>query len=601
MVRYQIEISDPVAHLLKINCVIETSQSPQQFRLPSWIPGSYMIRDFAKHVIEFHAADQEGKELLARKVDKSTWEVDAKGGYIKLTYFVYAWDLSVRGAHCDQTHAFFNGTSVFLEVLGQAEQACLLGLKAPEFKEGKHWSVATSMSSAPEDISDNPAEIYGFGDYYCENYDELIDHPFEIADLECKTFYIEGVRHDFAVYGRHNTDLDRVIQDLTKICQAQVDVFGGLPEELDRYVFLVTLLPSGYGGLEHRASTALHASYKDLPNKGEVDISESYQKFLGLCSHEYFHTWNVKRIKPQTFIPFDLTREQHTELLWFFEGVTSYFDDLALVTSGVVKTQDYLTSLSKTITHVYRSGGRLKQSLAESSFDAWTKFYKQDENAPNAIVSYYTKGSLVALCLDATIREKSQNTKSLKDVMRYVWQHYAKKGKGLTEAEMPSIIYSATEVNVESFLRNTVYSSADLPLEEALSYFGIDLEWRAAKTYKDMGGKPIEKPVDVNLGVMLKQHASGAQLHFVYHDGNAFRAGLSAGDIIVAVNHRQVTSDTIEEMISQLSVGDFVEFHAFRREELNTFSTHLIEAEKNTAELKINEDKETSAEDWFNL
>ncbi len=372
--------------------------------MPAWIPGSYLIRDFSRQLDTLQARCK-GKAIAVRKTGNHTWRCAPCRGPLAIDYTVYAWDLSVRGAHFDESHAFFNGTSVFLGVIGQTNEPCHVKLVPPTQARG--WKVYTSLPIA----SGHPdaAKQYGFGVYAAPDYDALIDHPVEMGTPQVLRFKAHGAAHEMVFTGvAPKLDMARIARDVQKICAAQIALFDPVGKQapfLDsasRYVFMVMVTGDGYGGLEHRASTALMTSRYDLPSLG-VEPTEGYQTFLGLVSHEYFHTWNVKRIKPAAFAPYNLSRENHTRLLWVFEGFTSYYDDLMLLRSGVIGENDYLRLLGKTISAVHRGAGRHKQSVAESSFDAWTRYYKQDENSPNVLVSYYTKGSLIALGLDAVL------------------------------------------------------------------------------------------------------------------------------------------------------------------------------------------------------
>ncbi len=292
---------------------------------------------------------------------------------------------------------------------------------APEGPAYRAWRVATTLPSAG-------AAPWGFGAYRAANYDELIDHPVEMADFLVASFEAGGATHDVAITGKVNVDLDRLTTDLARICQWQVDLFGGARgcrAPFDRYLFQVAAVGDGYGGLEHRSSTSLCCKRDELPAPGMEGVTDDYRSFLGLASHEYFHSWNVKRIKPAAFVPYDLARESYTRQLWAFEGITSYYDDLALVRCGVIDAGSYLELLGQTITGVLRTPGRHVQSVADSSFDAWIKFYRRDENAPNAVVSYYAKGALVALALDLTLRDAGA---SLDDLMRLLWQRHGAGG-----------------------------------------------------------------------------------------------------------------------------------------------------------------------------
>ena len=369
----------------------------QKFSLPTWIPGSYLIREFAKHVVRIRA--QSGRKVLRMvKLDKNAWQVEPFDAPVTVTMEIYAWDLSVRGAHLDTTHAFFNGPAVFLQVEGREDEPVEVEILAPKGAKYRNWRIATAMKR-------KGAKPYSFGTYEAANYDELIDHPVEIGTFTLATFKACGVQHDIAISGRHRADMRRLARDLKILCETQIRFFGE-PAPMDRYVFLVTTVGDGYGGLEHRASTALLCARNDLPSVGLDKPSSGYRTFLGLASHEYFHTWNIKRIKPAAFTPYNLARENYTTLLWAFEGFTSYYDDLLLVRSGLLSRNTYLDTLGRNVTSLLRTGGRKKQTVAESSFDAWIKYYRTDENTPNAGVSYYGKGSLIGLSLDLLIRNQ---------------------------------------------------------------------------------------------------------------------------------------------------------------------------------------------------
>ncbi len=567
-IEYRIRPLDPGAHLFEVSCTVpEPDPAGQVFRLPAWIPGSYMIRDFARNIVTLRA-EAGGEACGLEKLDKHSWRAQAlpAGGALTLTYQVYAWDLSVRAAHLDTTHGFFNGTSVFLAVEGQTGRPCLVDIERPEHAACRDWKLITALPRARGERG--AARAYGFGRYRAADYDELIDHPVEMGNFTLASFEAGGVPHDIALTGRHDCDTARLMADLKRVCEWQQALFGA-PAPMDYYAFLAFVVGDGYGGLEHRASTALMASRKDLPWPGMEGVPEGYKSFLGLCSHEYFHTWNVKRIKPAAFTPYDLSVENHTRLLWAFEGFTSYYDDLALVRSGVISTEDYLGLLGKTIANVLRGAGRLKQSVAESSFDAWTKYYRQDENAPNAIVSYYGKGALVALALDLQLRAGSEGKCSLDDLMRLLWQRHGLGGTGVAE---DGIFEAVREVGgarlgakLARWLRNAVEGTDDLPLARLLKSCGVD--YRA-----EPGSKAP------TLGVKLAGGNGGAKLATVYDGGPAQAAGLSAGDVLVAVDGLKASAKDLDEMLGRRRAGEEVEVHAFRRDELMRFDVTLGEA-----------------------
>ena len=585
-IKYTVNLYKPHAHIFKVTLEINTpNKAGQILSLPAWIPGSYMIRDFAKNIISINAFSN-NKLINIKKLDKSTWQVEAINTAISIEYEVYAWDLSVRSAHFDMTHAFFNGTSLFLMPHDFEYEACSVNIEQPHAHctEYSKWKVATSLNK-------KNINSLGFGQYHAIDYDDLVDHPVEIGTHSEFDFLVENITHKMALTGIHRADNKRLIQDLTKICQTHCTLFGELPV-LEEYIFLTMVTGDGYGGLEHRSSTSLMCSRDDLPLTTEpAEPNEKYRNFLGLCSHEYFHTWNIKRIKPQGFMPYDLTTETYTRQLWAFEGITSYYDELALVRSGVISVDSYLELIGQTITRVLRGKGRFNQSIAESSFDAWTKFYKQDESAPNTIVSYYAKGALLALCLDLTIRKYSSDEKSLDDVMRHLWNNYGKKSIGLAEGEIETIVSEITNINLSDFFVKYLYSVEELPIADLLSEVGILFNLRPTISVDDKGGKvnsDMDQTPSVSIGARFAANHLGVNITQVFSDGSAEKAGLSAGDIIIAINNLQVKKSNIDKIVESHSVGDELTIHAFRRDELKIFKLILIKAELTTCYLQVN-------------
>jgi predicted metalloprotease with PDZ domain len=573
-VRYNIVPKDLSGHLFEVSVTVaKPAADGQVFALPAWIPGSYMIREFARNIVQIRA-ESAGQKVVLTKLDKHSWQAAPCAKELTLHYQVYAWDLSVRAAHLDQSHGFFNGTSVFLQVLGQEHAKHVVDIARPEGSAYKNWRVATALPELK-------AKRYGFGSYVAANYDELIDHPVEMGDFELGSFKAHGVQHDVVFTGQvPNLDMARLTADLKKICEAQIALFE--PESkrapMQRYVFMTMAVGDGYGGLEHRASTALICARADLPVKGQKAMSDGYRTFLGLCSHEYFHTWNVKRIKPANFAPYDLRSETYTTLLWVFEGFTSYYDDLMLVRSGVIDQPAYFKLVAKTVNTVLRGSGRHKQSIAESSFDAWTKYYRQDENAPNAIVSYYTKGSLVALALDLTIRAQTKGKRSLDDVMRALWNTYGRDfyttrgGRGVSEAELEALLDSVSGLKLKRLLDRWVRGTGDLPLAALLKPFGVILA-------------DATKEVKASLGVRTAREGNDCKLANVYEGGAAHRAGLSGGDLLVAIDGLRVSATNLDSLLARYRVGDAVTVHAFRRDELLSFEVGLIADEAPQMEL----------------
>jgi len=567
-IAYSIVAKDLAGHLFGVTLTVQhPAIDGQVFALPAWIPGSYMIREFARNIVQIRA-EAGGKALALTKLDKHSWQAAPCKGAVTLHYEVYAWDLSVRTAHLDQTHAFFNGTSVFLRVLGQEHGQHQVDIVRPPDAVCHSWRVATALPELD-------AERYGFGSYIAADYDELIDHPVALGDFALATFNAHGVAHDIVVSGRvPHLDIARLKRDLKAICTTQIAFFEPKTKRapMRRYVFLTLAVGDGYGGLEHRASTALICNRADLPSTATPEgavISDGYLGFLGLCSHEYFHTWNVKRIKPAAFAPYDLQAESYTSLLWLFEGFTSYYDDLMLVRAGIIDEAAYFKLLGKTVAAVLRGSGRNKQSVADSSFDAWGKYYRQDENAPNAIVSYYTKGSLIALALDLTLRAKTGGKKSLDDVMRVLWQRFGRDfypdgRRGVTPAEVEALFDDISGVKMTPFFERYVRGTEDLPLAKLLAPFGVTL------TEKRNDAKP-------SLDVKLGRDGNDAKLAQVHEGGAAHCAGLSAGDVLVALDGLRIVGHppNLDALLARYRVGDEVALYAFRRDELMTFAATL--------------------------
>lgn len=571
-IRYAVRPSDLTAHRFEIECTI-AQPDPGEMRvsLPAWIPGSYLIRDFARHIVGFSATTG-GRPAATEKCDKQTWRITGTqpDRPLVITCEVYAWDLSVRGAYLDETRGFFNGSSVFLQVHGREDAPCLVSLQPPAGQPDTAWRVATALE--PARGLAGCAKRHGFGLYRAENYDELIDHPVEMGSFSLARFTACGVPHEIALSGRHDCDLDRLCADLKKVCEWQIRFFGE-PAPMKRYLFLITAVGEGYGGLEHRASTALICARGDLPYRGMPPMTDGYRSLLGLCSHEYFHTWNVKRIRPQAFTPYRLDRENYTTLLWAFEGITSYYDDLALLRSGVITLDDWRELIAKTLTTVRRTPGRLQQSIAESSFDAWIKFYRPDENTPNAVVSYYAKGSLVALALDLTLRAKTAGRRSLDDIMKALWTDYGQRGIGVGERDIERLAEAISDLNLQRFFAKYVRGTDELPLERLLAPFGIKLVWNGSAT-PSFGAKTAADP-------------GGLRLSTVYTGGAAERAGLAAGDLVVAIDGLRTSADTLERQLSRRMPGATVEVHAFRRDELIVRHVRLDPAQKDSARLEI--------------
>jgi predicted metalloprotease with PDZ domain len=581
-IHYEIRAPRPQAHLFAVRCTVSAPDpAGQGFALPAWIPGSYMIREFAKHVVAIRATHR-GRAVALAKTDKHTWRAAPVNGPLAIEMEVFAHDTSVRGAFLDTTRGFFNGSCVFLRVLGQEARPCSVFIAAPALTAARRWVLATSMRPTRVDAR-------GFGAYAAPDYDELIDHPVEMGALTQVTYRACRVPHVVAITGRHDADLRRLSNDLKKLCEYQIRLFGE-PAPMHRYVFLVNAVSEGYGGLEHRASTALICGRDELPRVGMRAPTEGYRTFLGLASHEYFHTWNVKRIKPAAFTPYDLDREGYTKLLWAFEGITSYYDDLTLVRTGLISRQDYLTTLARNVTSLLRNPGRRAQTVEESSWDAWIKYYRQDENTPNAVVSYYLKGSLVALCLDLEIRARTNHRKSLDDVMRALWRRFGKTARGVGEGEIERVAESVSGLKLRSSFGTMLRSTAELPLARSLKTVGVEMTVRPARSPSDRGAaankaSPSAPAAVVSIGVRTINEGNDVRVTHVLEGSAARDAGVAPGDVIVALDGLRLTGKNFDATVGRLRPGQRVVVHAFRRDELIEVPLVARRAQADTCEL----------------
>ena len=528
MITYRIEIADAHAHLFHVTLNIPEPAAEQRLSLPVWVPGSYLVREFSRHLSGL-AATQEARPLPLRQLDKATWVVRCSGrGALSVSYDVYAFDTSVRTAFLDADRGFFNGTCLCLRVEGREAQAQRLELHGLP----RDWQVATALPALQVDAS-------GHGSYRAANYDELVDSPVEMGRFWRGAFQAAGVPHEFVVAGAlPDFDGARLLADARRICDAAIALWhpptardGGAAAQqsssrppFERYLFLLNAAEDGHGGLEHRASSALIAPRRDLPRHESngaqpPEISDGCVNVLGLISHEYFHSWNVKRLRPTEFAQYDYTRENYTELLWFFEGFTSYYDDLLVLRSGLIDASRYLKLIAKTVSSVLAAPGRRVQSLAEASFDAWVKFYRADENTPNATISYYAKGSLLALALDLSLRR--EGGASLDAVMRELWR--AGAGGPIGEADIAAALERIGGRSFEHELAAWVHGTEDLPLQPLLAGFGV--EWQ-----------PQPATLAQRLGLRVNENAlTGIRISHVLRGGVAERAGLAAGDELLAV------------------------------------------------------------------
>ena len=543
---YRVEIDDLHAHLFRVSLRIARPLPGQRLSLPVWIPGSYMVREFSGHLQEL-TARQRGQGVMLEQLDKCTWRCDCQPGQaLELSWQVYAHDPSVRTAMLTHERGFFNATSLCLRAEGHEHQPQLLDLPAP--RGLRDWTLATGLEPVKVDAR-------GFGRYRAADYDELADCPVTMGRMWSGQFQARGVVHRFVVTGAApGFDGERLLADAQKICEAQIRFWHGddLPP-FKHYTFMLHAVHEGYGGLEHRNCTALICGRRDLPQRGETKVSEGYQTLRGLISHEYFHTWNVKRLRPAEFARYDYARENHTRLLWFFEGFTSYYDDLMLRRCGLLDNALYLKLLTKTVNQVLQAPGRRVQSVAQASFDAWVKYYRVNENTPNATVSYYTKGALVALCLDLTLRQEGRG--DLDALMRALWQRC--QGGPMREQDLADALQALAGRSFKEELAAWVHGREELPLQRLLQAQGVAVLDDA-------------DPLAQRLGLRVAESV-GLQVKAVLHGGPAHAAGLAPGDEWLGIEHDNGSAwrlHKLEDLTLYAQAGDRLQALVSRDQQL---------------------------------
>lgn len=549
-ITYTIAMPQPHTHLFDVTLEVDNVSGVfLDVALPVWTPGSYLVREYARHLQSF-SAESNGQPLAWQKLDKATWRITTGGATsISIHYQVYAFELTVRTSHLDDTHGYFNPATLCLYVPGRLREQHLVRILPPD-----GWRVTTGLPA----VDGSPAT------FLAQDYDELVDSPFECGTHRVLAFEVDGIPHEIALWGHGNEDEQRLLDDTKTIVESARDLFGSLPYQ--RYVFIVHLSDGLYGGLEHRNSVT------NLLDRWTFQPRRSYERFLGLTSHEFFHVWNVKRIRPEPLGPFDYSRENYTRQLWVAEGITSYYDNLILVRTGLISPERYLETLADDIKSLQSQPGRAIQSLEQSSFDTWIKFYRPDENSQNTSISYYLKGSLVALLLDLEIRHQSGGLRSLDDVMRSLY-HEQYGGDGHTSLfDGPGIpeeggFLAAVEAvageaggRYRELLERYVSGTEELDYAQAFRQIGVAVEWSYARPPED--GSPA------TLGVRLKTEHGRTRVAIVYRNGPAERAGVYAGDELVALEDFRVDEERLKARLAERKPGDTVTLALFRGDRL---------------------------------
>ncbi|MEI5566988.1 M61 family peptidase [Acinetobacter baumannii] len=565
MLHYQIEFDDYKQHLVHVTIRFLANPN-QELWLPTWIPGSYLIREFSKHIEAVKAYDEAGRMLNIKKTEKNRWRLfNTDHELITVEYDVYAYDLSVRGAYVDQTRLYINPACVCLGLEGQEQSACELEIFLPD--ELKHFQLATGLASK--------SLVKGRFTLKADHYDQLIDSPFELADQTRFSFETHGIEHEFVISGTHATNVDRLKTDIEKICAAEIDLFGSAP--FKNYTFMTMATGNSYGGLEHCNSTSLITPRDDLPKSNEpTEPSKDYQRFLGLCSHEYFHSWLVKFIRPENFANYNLHQEGYTSLLWIFEGFTSYYDDLILLRSGVISQKSYLDLLKSQIDRYLQNPGRFVQTVAESSFDAWIKFYRQDENSNNAGTSYYNKGALVALCLDLGLRLRGS---SLDALMRRLYEN-TQNGVQVNERTIFDLCEELTGDSWVEQINHLINTTEELPLDQLFPEFGLSYTLKNDKT--------------LAYGLKLADKPEGVLVQNAHREGAGAKAGISANDVIIVIDGLKATTKLIEKYAKQK--GNYSVL-AFRRDELLSFE--VTSDSINLTEVELIIEDQSKADKWL--
>lgn len=540
-IHYQVAMPQPQSHLFEVTLLVENWQEPVlNLKMPVWTPGSYLVREYAKNLQDF-AAEMTDKQqsLPVSKVTKNHWQIDtANASKITIRYRVFANELSVRTNHLNASHGYFNGAALFLFIPGLEQQPIQI-----EIITKPEWQVTTTL----------PLVAGKSNTFEAKDFDTLVDSPFEIGSHQIYNFEVLGKPHQLAVWGQGNLNHEQLIEDTQKIIEVEAKIFGGLPYQ--RYLFLLHLTSSSFGGLEHKDSCSL------IYSRFGFQAKEKYQRFMQLVAHEFFHLWNVKRIRPKALEKFDYEQENYTTSLWFSEGTTSYYDLQIPLRAGIYDNKTFLENLSKEITQLQLTPGRKVQPLGESSFDAWIKLYRRDANSNNSQISYYLKGEMVSFLLDLLIRSRHRNQRSFDDVMAMMWQSFGKEEIGFTPQQLQAVIESVAETDLSDFFKRFVDGTDELPFDEYLEPFGLCLN-------------TVEDAVPY-LGLIVKSENNQEMIKFVDATSPAALAGVDAADELLAIDGLRVTADQLSNRLKDYQVGDTIKLSFFHQDELQTVSVTL--------------------------
>jgi predicted metalloprotease with PDZ domain len=548
-IAYTVSMARPHTHLFNVEARLRyraSAPAALDLLLPVWTPGSYLVREFERHVQEFDARDGAGRALAWTKTNKNTWRVETAGaGEVRVRYAVYANELSVRTSDLNDRHAFWNNANLLMYPDGLLGAASTL--KVEPFGD---WKIATGLPPVPGAPNT----------FRAEDFDVLYDSPFLVSNFKVLPFEVKGVPHRVVVDGEGNYDPERLRRDAQRVVEAEVEMMGEIPYR--DYTILLLLAPTRGGGLEHLNSTALV-----YPRFGFA-TAEDWRSVATLISHEFFHVWNVKRIRPDALGPFDYTQENYTRLLWVAEGITTYYETLLVRRGGLLSDRQYLQLTASEIQKLQQTPGRLLQSLEESSFDAWVEYYRQDENTVNSAISYYDKGAIVGLLLDLEIRRRSNGARSLDDVMRALYNDFFKQNRNYTPADFQRTAERAAGGSLEEFFRRYVRGREELDYDAALAWVGLQLD-----TASDAAGRTA--PTVADLGATLEERDGRLTVRNVPAGTSAYEQGLSAADQIVAVEGYRATLAFLNQRLAEKRPGDTLALTVFRGDELRTISIKL--------------------------
>lgn len=554
---YQVAMSQPASHLFEVTLQVSNWQSATlDLKMPVWTPGSYLVREYAQHLQDFTASDTDGESLASHKLGKNHWQVATKGiSEITVGYRIYANDLTVRTNHLDATHGYFNGAALFFFVPGLEQQPIQVEIILPY----SDWQVTTTLSKVEGKTNT----------FVASDFDTLVDTPVEVGTQQVHSFEVLGKPHALAIWSKGNANPEQIIADTTKLIETEAEIFGGLPYE--QYLFLLHLSGSGYGGLEHKECCTLN-----YPRFGFRD-REKYERFLQLVAHEFFHLWNVKRIRPKALERFDYETENYTTSLWFCEGTTSYYDILIPLRAGIYNRQTCLKNLSKDITRYLNTNGRKVQPLGESSYDAWIKLYRRNAYSDNNQISYYLKGQFVSLLLDLLLRAKYHNERSLDDVMRLMWSRFGRQEVGFTEQQLRDTISEVAESNLDEFFTHCIETTEELPFDDYLDPFGLYL-------------KTIAEPEVPYLGIKVQSENNREAIQFVAAESPAALGGIDAQDELLAIDGIRVDAKTLNDRLKDYQPEETIQVTVFHQDELKTLPIVLAQPQSSSYELAIKDD-----------